>query len=205
MNDQALAAHIKKVACRLDLRGPLPPVARMVSTTEMVAASADPARPAGAKIWVSGELWWDEANPVTESGLTHELTHWLLMTSPVGHLYPHSDSDTDGHGALFAGLAWALMGRVGTVPDHQHQQYDPGRVSKPGDRPADRREERWARRWARRPHEGTAEALAVRAIRDYRLLCQRRALVAAIVPLVRLLAALAAAMAAPALLARMIS
>ncbi len=203
MNDQDLAAQIKSVARRIGIRGPLP-VARMVSPTEMVAASSDPARPAGAKIWSSGELWWSEACPVTESGLVHELSHWLLATSASAPLFPHHhDADVDGHGALFAALAWALTARAGTVPNHQ--QYDLGHAYKPGDRPADPLEERWARRWAWRPHSGTtAEALAAGAIRDYRRWCQARALVAAAVPFLRLLAALAAAISVPALLAHMI-
>jgi hypothetical protein len=205
MNDQALAARVAAIAGRIGILGRLPPVARMVSAAEMRAASADPARPAGAKIWASGELrelWWSETNPVTENALIHELSHWLLATSASAPQFPHDDADVDGHGPLFAALAWALAARVGVVSDHP--RYDLGDDHKPGDRPADAVEERWARRWARRPHEGTAEALAARAIRDYRRLCQLRAMVAAVMPFLRLAVALAAAMTATAALAHMI-
>ncbi|MHB1609633.1 MAG: hypothetical protein ACYCXX_13565 [Acidiferrobacter thiooxydans] len=201
MNNQTLAAQVAQVAGRIGMRGPVPP-ARMVSAAEMAAVSFDPARPALAKVWREWGLLWNADFSVTDAALIHELAHWLLVTSPVAGLYPHADSDVNGHGPLFAAMPWSLAARGGVTSDNE--LYDLGHNHKPGDLPADAVEERWARRWARRPHEGAAEALAARAIRDYRRLCQGRALVAATVPLVRLLAALAAAMAAPALLAHMI-
>ena len=193
MNDDYLAAKLAQVAARIGVQRPLPPV-RVVSAAQMAAFSADPVRPAGPQIRPSGELWWEASCPVTDAMLTPEITHYLLATSPAARLYPHSDSDVDGHGPVSAALAWTLAARAG-VALYYDRPYDLGHTNKLGDRPADRLEERWARRWAQRRHTGTATA---RAIIDYRRLCQVRALVAAVAPLVRLLAALAAAMAAPA-------
>jgi hypothetical protein len=202
MNDQALAARVAAVAARVGIRGSLPLV-RVVSATEMATVSPDPARPSGVQIRACGELWWNDVFPVTDSPVVHELSHWLVATSPSAPWpsFPHYDCDQYGHGPLFSALAWALAARAEAGIDDR--EYDLGR-SGSGDRPADRMEERWARRWARRPHEGTAEALAVRAIRDYRRLCQLRAMVAAVMPFLRLAVALAAAMAATAALAHMI-
>lgn len=205
---EALAARVGVVAGAIGARGPLPR-AFLVSDEDMRAAGHDKSRPPVALIrGDSGDLWVHEAG-VTGLGdetIIHELAHHFLRTSRAAGLYPHRDSDVDGHGALFASLVWTLCARIGANRDPQ-ADYDLGRSRMPGDRAATVAEEQWARCLAVRGVEGTAEQVADRAIRDYRRWYQwqqRKARVAEELPsLLRFVAAVAAALATPMILAHL--
>ncbi len=202
---EALSEKVRSVAAAIGVVGALPLV-RAVSADEMRLHSSDKARPARALIRDgSEEMWVDEEQELDEETIIHELTHHLLRTSRAAGLYPHQDSDVDGHGPLFTSLCWSLCGRFGAESDHE--SYDLGRHNKPRDRAANVSEEQWARRWVARSHGGTAEDLTVRAIRDYRRWYgwqNRKARIAAEVPsLLRFIVALALALFTPEILSRL--
>ncbi len=180
------------------------PCVRIVTPEQMRAASADPLMPASSMIYnrdKSGDLWVTEE--VGDGTLVHELTHHLLKTSPVAATYPHPGSDVDGHGALFAALCWALLGRAHVPLEDGPGDYDLGRCRRPGDRPATQEEERWARRWVGHAASitGSAESLAAVAICDYRRWWRWRRACKGLAGPLRLALAVAALLAAPAGLA----
>jgi hypothetical protein len=205
-----LAETARAVGCV----GRLPHV-RVVSDTVMRLNSFNPLRPPPVLVCNrdgSGDiLVVDPARVLDDETLVHEVSHHLLRTSPGAGLYPHNDSDVDGHGPLFSALCWSLRTRVELpLPDGDYAAYDLGRCLRPMDRPASQAEERWARRWVARAHGGTAEALAARAIHDYtRWVCwqarkaEARSALLPLLPLLRFAVAVGAALTLPNLLAHL--
>lgn len=186
------------------------PRVRVVTDAVMRLNSFNPLRPPPVLVCNrdgSGDfIVVDPARALDDCGtVIHELSHHLLRTSQRAGLYPHGESEVDGHGPLFAAVCWSLQARAGVVT--VDAGYDLGWHARPGDRPASQEEEQWARRWVARRHGGTAEALAVTAITDYARWfawhARKAVAVAVLLPLLRLVAALAAALALPNLLAHL--
>lgn len=181
--------YVQALASAARWAGPLPLVT--ITNKQGAGGLAGRALPSGRILLLRGE---GEQGAV----FIHELTH---------------AAGVSGHGAAFAAACWALSRRVGLAPErafsYERLAYDLGRSSlndRSYDTPASDADARWALRWSIRHarREKSAQALAGRAIRDWRRRCHLQALVAAAIPFLRLAVALAAATGAPALLAHMI-
>lgn len=205
--------RLAKVAGVIGCMGRLPHV-RVVSDVVMRLNSFNPLRPPPVLVCNrdgSGDLLVvDPAHALDDDAtIVHELSHHLLRTSQGAGLYPHAESDVDGHGPLFSAVCWSLRARARLpLPDGREAAYDLGRWQRPGDRPASQAEERWARRWAARAHGGAAEALAAKAIHDYarwgRWQARKAKVRAALLPLLRFAAVMAAGLTLPSLLAHVL-
>ena len=216
MATSIVETRLAETARAIGCVGRLPHV-RVVSDATMRLHSFNPLRPPPALVCNrdgSGDLWVVDAVVLDDGTIIHEVSHHLLRTSQGAGLYPHNDSDIDGHGPLFSALCWSLRARAGLpLPDGRKAAYDLGRGRRPRDRPASQDEERWARRWVTRTHGGAAEALAARAIHDYtRWVCWQARKTAArsallpllpLLPLLRFAIAVGAALTLPNLLAHL--